>query len=74
MSLEPNDLLTSKQLAALLHVTDQTVRRYRSNGQGPRYTKLGKGKSSRVLYWMRDVEEFLRQNILSFAGGVRGIA
>ena len=74
MNAASESLLTSKQLATFLHLSEQTIRRYRSNGHGPRYTKLGSGKSARILYRMSDVEDFLRSNTLSFSAGVRGVA
>jgi predicted DNA-binding transcriptional regulator AlpA len=55
-----NDLLTTRDLAAELHVTDQTVRRWRCDGRGPRFIKL---TGNRVLYRRRDLEEFLAERL-----------
>jgi hypothetical protein len=38
-----------------------TIEAWRVRGRGPRYFKLGKGKTCVVLYKLRDIERFERQ-------------
>jgi predicted DNA-binding transcriptional regulator AlpA len=48
-------LLTDLQVAALLHISIQTIRRWRLTGQGPRYRKLGSAvryAESDVMAWI----------------------
>lgn len=49
------ELLTTNDLAALVHAPAETVRYWRTQGTGPRFARLGK----RVLYRRDDVEQWL---------------
>jgi excisionase family DNA binding protein len=55
---ESGDFLTTRELASELRVTSQTVRRWRSEGRGPRFVKLS---GNRCLYRKRDVEHYLAE-------------
>lgn len=58
MNTNPSSqLLTEKDVAALLNVSVATIRRRRLLGQPPRATKIGFA----VRYKPADVEEFLNQ-------------
>jgi hypothetical protein len=47
--------LTTAGLAARLGLRSQTLRRWRLRGCGPRFIRLGNGRSGRVLYRLSDI-------------------
>lgn len=49
-------LLTTKEMAERLRVSEQTMRRWRKAGQSPPYLRLGAGKYARVRYVVEHVE------------------
>lgn len=56
-------LLTPKDLCARWKVADNTLRKWRVNGTGPHYIKLGEGRAADVRYRLEDIEEWERQNL-----------
>lgn len=50
--------ITQKQLAERWAMSPKSLERWRCEGNGPRYLKLGTGKSARVIYRLADVEEY----------------
>lgn len=48
--------LDDEQFAAQCHVTTRTTARWRKNGEGPRYVRVGQ---RRVIYRLADIEEWL---------------
>lgn len=56
--------LTSNEAADLLRVSRRTLERWRLEGNGPRYIKLGLGKRSRVVYRETDLDTWISR--LSF--------
>ena len=67
MTVAPaDDALLSKAAAKYLRVSHRTLERWRVEGTGPRYRKLGyrklgPHKRSRVLYLRCDLDEFLNR-------------
>jgi DNA-binding transcriptional MerR regulator len=59
--LMENEFLSTGELAKLLHRESQTLRVWRTLGQGPRFMRTGDGPFSRVLYSRKDVEDWLAQ-------------
>jgi len=55
----PVPLLTSAQAAALLQVTEGTLRLWRCQGAGPTYIKLG---SRAVRYTQADLDDFIHRD------------
>jgi hypothetical protein len=55
---QQQQMLTSDELAERWRVTRFTVRRWRMEGNGPPYLKLGAGAKSRVLYLLKDIEDW----------------
>lgn len=51
-------MLTTEQLAARWSMSPHTLENWRSQGRGPKYIKLGDGKSCNVVYRLRDVEKW----------------
>lgn len=49
-------VLTPKQAAALIGITESTLRFWRCNGKGPHFTKLSDSKQSGVRYDLADIE------------------
>jgi excisionase family DNA binding protein len=53
---EPAEMLTAAELAAELKVSRRTLARWRSEGSGPRWTRVGRSpryKWSDVTDWLR---------------------
>jgi len=50
--------LTERHLCKFWSITPETLRKWRTNGYGPVYIKIG----GRVLYRPEDIREFERQN------------
>ena len=48
--------LFTKEAAAYLRVSPRTLERWRIEGGGPTYEKLGPGPRARVLYRLRDLD------------------
>ncbi len=59
MPNDPGDLLTTEQAASLLQLSPRTLRRWRSEGKGPPYVRLG---SRRVRYRRQAIEAWLREH------------
>lgn len=57
-----SQLLTPKELCERWKVADNTLRKYRVAGIGPKYIKLGTGRNAEVRYRLEDIQEFERDN------------
>lgn len=57
-----SQLLTPKELAQRWQVANNTLRKQRVAGKGPKYIKLGESRNSEVRYRLEDVEAFERDN------------
>jgi predicted DNA-binding transcriptional regulator AlpA len=55
---EAGEFLTDPQLADLLHVDRRTTKRWRANGEGPPFIRLGR---QRVIYARYDVDQWLAE-------------
>lgn len=51
--------LTTGKLAEFLNISEQTLNKWRWEGKGPRFMKLG----SRVVYDQTEVEAYLAQQV-----------
>lgn len=49
-------VLTHKEAASLIGVTEATLRFWRCKGKGPRFTKLSDAKQAGVRYDLADIE------------------
>ena len=56
--------MTSVEVADLLKVTARTVENWRLEGRGPRYIMLGREGVGRVVYNLRDVEEWVARHVV----------
>lgn len=56
----PDRLLTPREVAAMLGISDKTLERWRGTGEGPLFVRLS-GKC--VRYRREDVEEFVTTRI-----------
>ena len=54
------DLLTTKEVAEILKVTQVTLRKWRSAETGPSYFCIGEGSRPRVRYRRQDIEEWIK--------------
>lgn len=52
--------LTSKETAGRMGIHPMTLARWRAEGKGPKYQKLGSAKASRVRYLDTEVDRYLR--------------
>jgi len=57
---QDDDLLTKAELAEVLKVSVRTIDRYISEGGGPPYVRIGRGRGQLRWRW-GDVREWLRQ-------------
>jgi hypothetical protein len=57
--LSADDLLVSKVAARYLQVSPRTLERWRVEGTGPSFRKLGPGKRAKVLYRRGDLDTWL---------------
>jgi predicted DNA-binding transcriptional regulator AlpA len=53
--------LSAEELATLWGVSNNTLRKWRWEGKGPRFTKLG----ARVVYRQSDIDAFAESNVFS---------
>lgn len=51
-------LLTSEEVAAFFSLSTDTIRRWRVQGIGPIYCKLGNRRCDSVRYTLEDVQSF----------------
>ncbi len=58
------NLVSTTELAGILNVKVQTIRKWRLYGKGPGYIRFG-NKYGRVLYRSQDIEEWLKNNKFS---------
>lgn len=54
--------LSTKELAERWRLKAETLSNWRVMNTGPAYTKLGSGKSAKVLYRLEDVEQYEQQH------------
>lgn len=50
-------LLTTREAAALLRLSERTLERHRTTGAGPKFRKFSKA----IRYSRRDIEEFIER-------------
>ena len=55
----PNEILNSEQAAELLGVSDYTIRKWRREGTGPAWFRIGVGPSSDVRYRRAAIYEWI---------------
>jgi excisionase family DNA binding protein len=61
MVIEVLRLLTQREAAELLRLSERTLERWRVSGSGPAFTKLGK----RVLYREPDLLEWVASHVVN---------
>lgn len=60
-SEEPEKLMTANEVAALLGVSIPTLTRWRQDGIGPRFLKLGPTRKALVRYRPEDVRAYMER-------------
>jgi predicted DNA-binding transcriptional regulator AlpA len=53
-------LLSARQAAALLHLSERTLERFRVSGTGPKFVRLGRS----IRYRLTDIEAFIASRIV----------
>lgn len=53
-------LLTTAEAAVLLRLSESALQGFRCRGGGPPYLKLGRGRTSKVVYRESDLLEWLK--------------
>ena len=56
-------LLTTAEAAQLLKCREQTLRKQRIQGRGPRFVRMGDGPNSRVCYRLCDIRSWLERRL-----------
>ena len=56
--MSTDEFVTPKQLSERWQISESTLRRWRRNGYGPTFTKIGDQVGSKVIYRIKDVIEF----------------
>lgn len=59
----PAELLTPKQAATLLHLSPRTLEGFRRRGDGPKFSKLGDGRSARILYPRAEIDAWIASRL-----------
>ena len=54
-------LLTTEEAAARLRLEPETLEKWRGEGIGPKFIKMGRARGSRVVYRISDLIEFERR-------------
>ena len=63
--MKNNDkMLTTIELSDRWGLSADCLRRWRGEGTGPQYVKLGKFKKSPILYRLQDIMDYEEQNII----------
>jgi predicted DNA-binding transcriptional regulator AlpA len=57
---DPSRLLSNNEAAACLGIKPQTLRRWRWEGTGPSYVRLGNSVKSKTAYRPADLEAWLK--------------
>lgn len=60
----PADILPTKAVAARLQVAEQTLAKWRTEGIGPRYLRMGRT----IRYRASDVDAFIEQSLSPIGG------
>jgi len=63
MTVIKQTALLTQQLADRWGISPQTLENWRSQGKGPKYVKLGAGRSSPIVYRLSDVEKYERKHL-----------
>ena len=53
-------LLSAREAAALLHLSERTLERFRVSGTGPKFVRLGRS----IRYRLTDIEAFIAARIV----------
>jgi DNA-binding transcriptional MerR regulator len=53
------ELLSTNEAAKRLRIMPQTLRKWRGQGYGPPYVRVGKARTGRVYYRISDMEAWL---------------
>ena len=61
--VSPQTLPANNGADVFLNVSASTLKRWRDEGIGPRYIKIGQGKNSKVLYPITELEKFIANSL-----------
>lgn len=57
--------MTQEETARYLGKSIFTLRRWRNEGKGPKYVRLGRAHSNTVFYTLSDLDDFIRQHTVA---------
>lgn len=60
---DPTELLTPQRAAKVLCLSPRTLEGMRSSGHGPKFAKLGRGRSGRIVYRRGDLDAWVASRI-----------
>lgn len=58
-----DDLMHPRDVAKRYNMTPESLSNWRREGKGPKFVRLGNGKSPRVMYRVKDVVAWEEQNL-----------
>lgn len=61
-------MLTTEELARRWKIAQNTLRKWRVDGFGPNYIKMGDGKNATVRYKLQDIEAYEERNYAKING------
>jgi len=61
MTTDSNKYLNTQEAANYLRIRAQTLRKWRFTGRGPQYHRLGATNRARVVYSIKDLEDWLSE-------------
>lgn len=70
LNTSPPETAVPKEVAAVLHTTEQGLAQMRYRGMGPKFIKVNR----KVLYRWSDVNAYLDANTVQRTDGPRGVA
>jgi predicted DNA-binding transcriptional regulator AlpA len=56
-------LLTTEEVAEILQLAPESLGRWRSTGEGPRFVKFGRGRTAPIRYRLTDVLEYVERSV-----------
>jgi excisionase family DNA binding protein len=69
--VDPDQLLTTDEAAALLRIGKNTLRNMRTAGKGPRAVRIGEGRAALVRYRRQEIAEWIEKNVERTVGTTR---
>lgn len=66
--MDPDQLLTTKEAAALLVIAEHTLQNMRTAGTGPLAVRIGSGRKAKVRYRRQDLADWVASRVEQVVG------